>query len=173
MRKLFLLPAMLCVAMAAAPVLADETAAAADGGTWIVVPLHDIQRGEVISDSDLSYQTVPLNRALPSVIASMNDLDGREARRYLRAGEPVRADDVRRPVLVAKGSTVTMTFDAPGITLSVTGRAMSDAGMGETVVVLNPVSYRQVSATVTGAGQVRAGDATEVRLPQVASSQTP
>ncbi|HSZ73616.1 MAG TPA: flagellar basal body P-ring formation chaperone FlgA, partial [Rhizomicrobium sp.] len=85
-------------------------------------------------------------------------LDGMQTRRVLRAGEAVRADDVRKPVLVTKGSTVTMTFSAPGVQLSATGKAMSEGGLGETVVVLNPVSYRQVSATVIGAGQVRAGD---------------
>ncbi len=50
-----------------------------------------------------------------SVVTSMNDLAGMQARRYLRAGEPVRGDDVRKPIIVTKGSTVTMTFDAPGV----------------------------------------------------------
>src|SRR3984957_11048042 len=111
-----------CGALAATPALADTPAPPVDGTARIVVPAHDIQRGEVISDSDLSYQMVTGSRAGASIAASMTDLDGREARRYLRAGEPVRTDDVRRPVLVTKGSTVTMTFDAPGITLTAPGR---------------------------------------------------
>jgi flagella basal body P-ring formation protein FlgA len=162
-----------CAALAAVPALADNPSSSTQGTARIVVPVHDIQRGEVISDSDLSYQMVTGSRAGASIAASMTDLDGREARRYLRAGEPVRTDDVRRPVLVTKGSTVTMTFDAPGITLTAPGRAMSEGGIGESVIVLNPVSYRQISATVTGAGQVRAGDATPVSLNQVASTQKP
>jgi flagella basal body P-ring formation protein FlgA len=59
-----------------------------------------------------------------------------------------------------------MTFDAPGVTLTVIGKAMSEGGMGETVTILNPVSYRQVTAVVTGTGQVRAADATPVDVPQ-------
>ncbi len=124
----------------------------------IVTPVHDIARGDVIADSDLPYGTAEQGAMFGNVVTSMNQLDGMQTRRVLRAGEAVRADDVRKPVLVTKGSTVTMTFVAPGVQLSATGKAMSEGGLGETVVVLNPVSYRQVSATVIGAGQVRAGD---------------
>jgi flagella basal body P-ring formation protein FlgA len=68
----------------------------------------------------------------------------------------LRESDVRKPVQVAKGSTVTMVFQAPGITLTGMGRAMGEGGLGDVVVVLNPSSYRQISATVTGPGTVRA-----------------
>ena len=149
-----------------AALLMIASAANADiGGTRVVVPAHDIQRGDVIADTDLSYVAVA---ALPTsgIVTSMNELDGMQARRMLRAGEPVRNDDVRRPILVTKGSTITMTFDAPGVTLTAIGKAMTEGGMGETVTILNPVSYRQVTAVVTGAGQVRAADATPVALPQ-------
>ncbi len=130
----------------ASPAMAD--------GARIVVPARDIMRGETISDSDLMYQTVSGDR--PGAVTAIADLAGMQARRFLHAGEAVRAADVRKPVLVAKGSTVTMTYEQPGITLTATGKAMTEGGMGETVTVLNPVSYRQISAVVTGAGQVKA-----------------
>ena len=82
-----------------------------------------------ISDADLAYVNVA--SAYPGVLTSMNDLNGLEARRVLHAGEAVRPDDVRRPILVTKGATVTMTFQAPGITLTAVGRAMSEGGLGE------------------------------------------
>jgi flagella basal body P-ring formation protein FlgA len=47
---------------------------------------------------------------------------------------------------------------------------MSEGGMGETVTVLNPVSYRQISCTVTGAGTVSAGDMSS-SITQIASLQ--
>ncbi|MGC9953782.1 MAG: flagellar basal body P-ring formation chaperone FlgA [Rhizomicrobium sp.] len=127
----------------------------ADAGVRIVVPSHDIARGATILEVDLAYKTVGDN-VMSGIVSSMNDLVGMETRRVLHAGESVRIEDVRRPTLVTKGSTVTMTFEAPGITLSAVGRAMSEGGMGETVTVQNPASFRQVSAIVTGPGQVRA-----------------
>jgi flagella basal body P-ring formation protein FlgA len=142
-------------------------------GARIVVPSHDIARGETIADSDLVYQNVDAGGLASGVVTSMNQLDGMETRRVLRAGQPVRADDVRKPILVAKGQTITMIFAAPGLTLTATGRAMSEGGMGETVTVLNPVSYRQITGVVTGAGEVRAGDITSVVAPSQTASIQP
>lgn len=128
----------------------------------IVVPARDIPRGQVLGDSDLAYKNVDATLVVSGTATSMNDLDGMQTRRVLRAGEAVRLDDVRHPILVTKGQTVTMVFAAPGITLTATGKAMSEGGLGETVTVQNPVSFRQITGTVTASGEVRAGDVTTV-----------
>jgi flagella basal body P-ring formation protein FlgA len=127
----------------------------------IVVPAHDIARGAVLSESDLAYLSVPASSIYPGAITDPSVLEGLETRRVLHAGEGLRLSDVRHPVLVAKGATVTMIFAAPGIELTAIGRAMSEGGLGETVVVQNPVSFRQISAVVTGAGEVRAAATSE------------
>ena len=158
----------IAVALLSAPQALAETAlpaqaaGAAIGGTAdgmrIVVPARNIARGELISDSDLSYATVPAGRSFPGVATSLGQLEGKQARRLLHVGEPVQAGDVRAPILVVKGSTVTVTFRAPGITLTAVGKAMSEGGLNEPVTVLNTVSYRQITATVTGPGMATAGD---------------
>jgi flagella basal body P-ring formation protein FlgA len=135
----------------------------------VVVPAHDIPRGVTISDSDLAYATAAQPQA--GVVLSMNDLTGMQARRYLRAGETVRLDDVRKPIVVTKGSLVTMTFNAPGITLTATGKAMGEGGVGESVTVLNPISYRQITCTITGPGAV-AAQANAVAMPGLLASNT-
>ncbi|HEY2032320.1 MAG TPA: flagellar basal body P-ring formation chaperone FlgA [Rhizomicrobium sp.] len=160
----------IALAVLALPFFANMALANGVADMRIVVPAHSIPRGTTISDADLSYQTVDASSVQAGIVTSMNDLDGMEARRVLRAGEPVRPDDVRRPILVTKGSMVTMNFVAPGITLTATGKAMSEGGMGETVTVVNPISYRQISCTVTGAGTVRAGDIS-TSITQIASLQ--
>jgi len=127
----------------------------AAAGVRVVVPAHDIARGAVISDSDLAYSTVA-NTTMSGIATSPAEVTGMEARRTLRAGETLRAQDLRHPVLIAKGSTVTMVFEAPGVLLTATGRAMSEAGLGETITIQNPVSFRKITGTVIGPGQVRA-----------------
>jgi flagella basal body P-ring formation protein FlgA len=125
------------------------------GGVRVVVPNHDIPRGQVIAENDMTYTQI--NGQLMSGIAtSLGDVVGLETRRTLRAGETLRLSDLRHPVLVAKGSTVTMVFEAPGVVLTATGRAMSEGGLGETVTIQNPASYRQISGIVIGPGQVQA-----------------
>ncbi len=124
------------------------------GGVRVVVPTHDIARGQVISEFDMTYAVATSD--VMGVVTSLPDVIGLETRRTLRAGETLRLQDLRHPVLVAKGSTVTMVFEAPGVVLTASGRAMSEGGLGETVTVQNPASYRQISGIVIGPGQVRA-----------------
>jgi flagella basal body P-ring formation protein FlgA len=160
---------VLCIsASGASQALASDAAVA--NGPHVIVPVHDIERGEIIADSDFVDQTIAPERMRPGTVTAFSQVAGREARRLLHAGEPVRSDDVRMPILVAKGATVTMTFSAPGISLTATGRAMSEGGLGEAVVVENPISFRQVSCVVTGTGTVRAGDVIPASGAQVAAN---
>jgi flagella basal body P-ring formation protein FlgA len=121
----------------------------------VVVPNRDIARGETIGEADLVYGTIEANTVFSGIATSADQLKGMEARRLLHAGEVVRTDDVRHPVVVTKGAIVTMTFEAPGIVLTASGRALSEGGVGDTVTVQNPASFRQISAVVTGPGTVR------------------
>jgi len=150
---------LFALALAVVPsalLLAAGEAFAADASVRIVVPARDIMRGEVIGDSDLTYAQVAAT-ALPSTtVTRFEALTGMQTRRLLRAGESLRPDDVRHPVVVTKGQTVTMNFSAPGVDLTAMGRAMSEGGVGDTVTVQNPASFRMVNAVVTGPGAVRA-----------------
>jgi flagella basal body P-ring formation protein FlgA len=137
-------------------VLLAATPAFADAGVRIVVPSHDIARGQTLSESDLTYATVQGGALMSGTVTSFDAVSGMEARRMLHAGEAMRADDVRHPILVSKGQTVTMTFQAPGVELTAMGRAMSEGGIGDTVTVQNPASFRMITGIVTAAGTVRA-----------------
>jgi flagella basal body P-ring formation protein FlgA len=143
----------------------------ADGGRRVVVPNHDIARGATIAQDDLVYGTVAASSVFSGIVTSMDELAGMQARRLLHAGEIVRVDDVRHPILVTKGSIVTMMFEAPGVVLTASGRAMSEGGMGDTVTVQNPTSFRQVTATVSGAGTVRAAGGAKISAPHLAANQ--
>jgi len=123
----------------------------------VVVPAHDIARGAVISENDLTTKGFPAVRLNDAIIRSAADAAGREAKRALRAGEILRSNDLKRPALVAKGATVTMIFEAPGMKLTSVGRALAEGGEGDTIAVLNPISYRQVIAVITAPGTVRVG----------------
>jgi len=149
MKKIFLLIGYLAVS----PFLSTGAFAST---VRIVVPAHNIARGDTIGETDLTYATVDGNALMSGVVTAMDELKGMQARRVLAAGNPVRTDDVRRPVVVTKGQTVTMSFAAPGVDLSAMGRAMSEGGVGDTVTIQNPASYRMISATVTAPGTVRA-----------------
>jgi len=152
MRKVLVILGALAL-VRALPLAADPAFAAT---VRIVVPEHDIARGDTISENDLTYATVDGAALMSGVPTRMDEVKGMQARRMLAAGQPFRGDDVRRPIVITKGQTVTMEFDAPGVRLTAMGRAMSEGGVGDTVTVQNPASYRMVSGIVTAPGTVRA-----------------
>src|SRR5262245_6679862 len=79
----------------------------------VAVLKSDVARGSVIAEEDLEYKPIPAARANTSVVRAITDVAGKEARRALKAGELIRTSDLKRPTMVAKGSTVTMLFEAP------------------------------------------------------------
>jgi flagellar basal body P-ring formation protein FlgA len=89
------------------------------------------------------------------IVTSVDQLKGMEARRMLRANEVVRTDDLRHPIVIQKGAIVTMTFEVPGVSLTASGRAMNEGGVGDTITVQNPASFRMISGVVTGPGSVK------------------
>src|ERR1700744_3318279 len=111
MKALFL---FVCALLMAYPAFADT-------GVRVVVPVRDIARGETLGESDVSYGFADPANVMPGTATSLADVIGRQARRTLRSGLTMRNDDVRAPILVTKGTTVTMIFDAPCITLTATG----------------------------------------------------
>ena len=129
----------------------------ADNQVELIVPAHDIARGAVIAEGDLAIKPIPVLRMNESLVHNLADIVGKEAKRALRAGELLRMSDLKHPTLVAKGATVTMVFEAPGMSLTAVGRALAEGGEGDSIAVLNPTSYRQVVAVVTGPGTVRVG----------------
>lgn len=152
-RKLLIIFGVFAVMPALALAAADNAFAAT---VRIVVPAHDIARGDTISESDLTYATVDGAGLVSGLPTKMDEIKGMQARRVLAAGQPFRNDDVRRPIMITKGQTVTMEFEEPGVELTAMGRAMSEGGVGDTVTIQNPASYRMISAIVTAPGTVRA-----------------
>lgn len=123
----------------------------------------------VITAADLDWITVPQRRLNRSIVTTADALIGMAPRRYLAPGRPVRLGDVARPVVVKKGTTVTMLVTLPGMTLTAVGRAQADGGSGETIPILNPQSHRTVEAEVIGPDQVRVSPPSHA--PRLAAAQ--
>src|SRR6478735_7379119 len=130
-RKLFFIFA----AFALMPALLLAAGSAFAGTLRIVVPAHDIARGDVIGESDLTYTTVDGAALMSGVPTKMEEVKGMQSRRVLSAGQPFRNDDLRRPIVITKGQSVTMQFSAPGVELTAMGRAMSEGGIGDMVTI--------------------------------------
>lgn len=113
-----------------------------------------LARGEAVQASDVTVERRPREAAPPDAEPSGGGVVGRVARRALAAGSILRAGDLARPELVARGDAVTITYEVPGMVLTLRGRANEAGALGDTVAVLNPQSKKILPATVTGPGRV-------------------
>lgn len=113
-----------------------------------------MRRGEVVSEEDIEWINIAEKRIQRDVITEPDQLIGMAPRRFLRPRTPIRAGDVRRPVLVPKGSTVTMIVRTPLMTLTARGKAAESGSKGDVIRVMNTQSRRIVDAVVIDGGTV-------------------
>ncbi len=59
-----------------------------------------------------------------------------------------------KPEIVSRNNTVTIVYQAPGVTLTLRGQAQDSGALGDTISVLNAESKRVVQAVVSGPDRV-------------------
>jgi flagella basal body P-ring formation protein FlgA len=120
----------------------------------VVVPKRAITRGETLSKSDVVVERRPRDGQSADLIADARAAIDKVARRGLPAGLPLRAGDVQREEIVAKGDLVTIVYEAPGLMITLRGRSSEAGAMGDVISITNPQSKRVLQGTVSGPGRV-------------------
>jgi flagellar basal body P-ring formation protein FlgA len=110
--------------------------------------------GQKITNSDVIWMEMRVDRAGRNLVTNVSDLVGKAPKRNLRANRPLRTTDLQRPIVISKGSTVTMIVSIPGMTLSVTGRALENGAKGDTISIKNPQTRSVVEGIVVSPSRV-------------------
>lgn len=144
---------------AVVPAAASVARPAATAGATVPVLTYarNLAAGDVVQPEDVVWTDVQAHLAAGGGPSDAEQVIGLSARRALRAGAVVGARDLAAPQVIARNDTVEVAFVAGGVTLTVTGRAMRNAAVGEPVTITNPTSGRQIEAVATGPGQAVAG----------------
>lgn len=135
----------------AAPTVTASAGAPAARGTHNVEVLtyaRSLAAGEVVQADDVVW-----SRAAAAPAGAPRDADaviGMSARRPLREGAPVTLTDVTAPQVIRTGDTVVVTYSTGAVTLTLQGRAMSNATLGQPVSVRNLTSNRTFEAVASG-----------------------
>jgi flagella basal body P-ring formation protein FlgA len=111
--------------------------------------------GAVIKESDIRFVRRPKSEFAANVVTEAAQAIGLAARRALLPGSILRQSDLAKPELVARNDGVTITYDVPGITLTLRGKALEAGAEGDVINVLNIMSKKTIQATVVGPGHVR------------------
>jgi flagellar basal body P-ring formation protein FlgA len=114
---------------------------------------RNVERNETLKSSDLMVERRP-KAEVGADPAARDRSVGMQARRQLRAGQAIKNADLVKPDLVQRDQSVTLTYEAPGIYLTMRGKALENGTEGDVVSVMNLQSKRTLSGTVTGRGQV-------------------
>jgi flagella basal body P-ring formation protein FlgA len=115
-----------------------------------------LRQGEVIKGSDVTIERRPKAEAGIEGVSPEQAI-GLAAKAPMRAGQAVRQSDLTKPLIVLRNESVTITYEVPGIVLTVRGKAAEAGAAGDMVSVLNIQTNRTVQATVTGPGRVTVG----------------
>jgi flagella basal body P-ring formation protein FlgA len=116
----------------------------------VPVPRQRLAAGRAIEPADIQLVEMEASRLAGDIVDVAEDVVGMAAKRDLAPGQPIRARDLTRPILVAKGAMVTMVLQSPLMTLTAAGRAVEGGGRGDVITVLNLQSKKSVFATITG-----------------------
>ncbi len=136
----------------------------------ILVYSRDLNAGEIVGPQDIVW-SVPSGFGTPLDAArDSRSVIGQAVRRPLRAGSAVSMADLASPKMIKKDEMVQVAYSAGGIRLVLQGKAMSTAGLGEAVDILNPASKKVFQAVAVGLDQAVVGpDADRIRSSPPAS----
>jgi flagellar basal body P-ring formation protein FlgA len=113
---------------------------------------HAVEHGEVLKAADLAILRRP--KADGGALTDVKAVVGMAARHQLRPGQPLYAADLMKPEIVQRNDSVTIVYEAPGVMLTLRGKAQDSGALGDTVSVLNVESKRVVQGTVSAPGRV-------------------
>jgi flagella basal body P-ring formation protein FlgA len=123
-----------------------------------VVAARPIAKGDVVRDEDIEFRPLNADEHGPERLLTMDNVIGREATRGLTPGQPITAADVQMPRLVHRGDKVTVRSLAAGISITTSGRASGDGGLGDSISIELDDPKRQILATVAGPLVVQVGN---------------
>ena len=141
---------------APAPSAGAAAGRAAGALTWT----RTLQAGEIVQPDDLAWSTSPASAPLDAP-REARAVIGQAARRQLRAGEAVSLTDVVAAQVIKKDDVVQVVFETDSLKLTLEGKAVTGAALGQSVSILNPGSKKVIEAVASGPGQALVGPAAD------------
>lgn len=121
----------------------------------VPVAARPLNRGDLISGADISEEILNISLIRQEFLASPSAAIGKEVKRNINQGDPLRSAHVDAPTAIKRGDSIALASSVGAIRVVTTGTALSDGRIGQKIRVRNTQSTRVVSARVTGSGQAQ------------------
>jgi len=119
-----------------------------------VVAAVDLHPGQPIDAAQLIAQTRESFPSTARYVETIGEAAGRWPRLSIRAGSPVRVDELTAPREVMRGQTVFVEVHNGAARLAFEAVAQDSGSIGDSVFILNPESRKIFRARVEGKGRV-------------------
>ena len=97
----------------------------------VVVAAHPLTQGRTIAAADLTLQEADLGLLPGAVMTDAGQAIGRVVTVGVAAGQPLRQDLLRAPLVIQQGQSVTLRAQGAGFKVSATGKALTNAVEGQ------------------------------------------
>lgn len=123
---------------------------------WRDIPVVEktLERGQLISPSDIQLVRLNLYKQPEDIVDSLDEVIGRRVLATIPAGETIRKKMVEIPPLITKGKRVTMSYNIGGFFATATGTALEDGLDGSSIRIKNESSGKIIRAKVISPDEV-------------------
>jgi flagellar basal body P-ring formation protein FlgA len=121
----------------------------------MVVTLRHLDPGTIITSKDIAVQKRDIATVGGKFSQNVDDLLGKRARIAIKSNAAVRADQVEKVPLITSGQMVTIVAENEIMKITVAGRARNSGAEGDTIMVQNLSSLKEISARVISATTVQ------------------
>ncbi len=119
----------------------------------ILQSARPLPRGSILGPADIELAEIDVSTVRNTWLAEPERALGKELRRAMQAGQPITAEALTQPQLIARGDTVVLTAQRGSARIRHQGVALQNGEMGSQISVRNTSSKRVVQAVVSGPGE--------------------
>ena len=121
-----------------------------------VVTARPLAQGSALALTDMALQSGDLTQIAAGIVTDPQAVIGKTLTSALAAGQPLRQDLLRSPLVVQQGQTVKLQSSGQGFRVSADGKSMTNAADGQ-------IAQVRTSNGQTVSGVARAGGVVEMR----------
>jgi flagella basal body P-ring formation protein FlgA len=113
-----------------------------------------VHRGDILTRQHFSFERREISRLNEEFAIQPDQLENKQAARFLPAGAILSLRAVAEPTLIKRGEKITISAGQSGFSVRMNGLAMMDGTRGQKIRIKNESSGRIISATVIEPGLV-------------------